>query len=256
MVQCEADKKVIDYNELIAEKLSKIKKKSDDRQESKADSQEEGFKAGLIAREVEITEEENQEPEIDFEERINDAKEEADRILEEARKQAEEIKQQAYQEASKIGYDEGYQQAISDVDDQKAKLEEQKSKLIRDYQEQLNEMEPKLVDAITEVVQDVFKIKFEDNKKIIVHLAKIALGQMKSSKEFIVKVSKADYPFLLKYKEVLDKSISKASNINIVEDSTLLKNQCLIETDGGVFDCSLDVQLDNLTKTLKILSRN
>jgi flagellar assembly protein FliH len=71
-----------------------------------------------------------------------------------------------------------------------------------------------------------------------------------------VKVSKADYPYVLKYKEVLEKTVTKATNIEIIEDVTLSKNQCLIETDGGVFDCSLDVQLDNLTKTLKILSYN
>ena len=72
----------------------------------------------------------------------------------------------------------------------------------------------------------------------------------------MLKVSKSDYPFILKYKEVLDKSIIGEAEINIVEDNSLLKNQCLIETDGGVFDCSLDVQLDNLTKMLRILSRS
>jgi flagellar assembly protein FliH len=255
MVQCDADKKVIDYNELIAEKLSKIQNIQSIYGQNEENVEAGGFKVGLFAREVEITEEETkEEPEISPEEILKNAQEEAEQILEEAKSQAEAIKKEAYQEASQTGYDEGYKSALSDVKEQKDKLELQKDKMIQDYQEQLNQMEPMLVDAITTVVQNVFKVKFEDNRNIIVHLIKIALGQIESNKDFIIKVSKADYPFVLKYKEVLDKSNTKDSNINIVEDSSLSKNQCLIETDGGVFDCSLDVQLDNLTKTLKILS--
>lgn len=257
MVQCDADKKVIDYNDLIAEKLSKLQNNSEHSNDEKNGVDEAGFKAGLLAREVEINEETGSlEPEITPEEILKNANEEASQILEEAKKQAEELKQQAYQESSKQGYDDGYKQSMSDLDQEKDKLEAQRKKLTNEYNEQLKEMEPLLVDAITTIVQNVFKVKFEDNRNMIVHLLKIALSQIDGSKEFYVKVSKTDYPFVLKYKEVLEKTVVKAASIEIMEDITLSKNQCLIETDGGVFDCSLDVQLDNLVKTLKILSRS
>jgi flagellar assembly protein FliH len=256
MVQCDADKKVIDYNELIAEKLSKLQNISDHSHNSEEGAAEDGFQAGIFAREVEITEEEPKEPEVNVQELLENAKEEARQIIEEAKSEAEHLKQQAYQEGSKQGYEDGYQQSLADLEEEKAKLEAQKIKLIQEYREQLNEMEPMLVDAITTVVQNVFKVKFEDNRNMIVHLVKLALGQIENSKQFMIKVSKTDYPFVLKYKEVLEKTVAQAADIVIMEDMTLSKNQCLIENDGGVFDCSLDVQLDNLTKTLKLLSRS
>lgn len=257
MVQCGDDKKVIDYNELIAQKLSKLQKLSNTSHKMGEGSEEDGFKAGLMAIEVEVTpEKEPEEPEITAEELIHNAKEEASIIVQEAEKLAEQLKQDAYQEGSKQGYNDGYEQSTIDTDAEKAKLEADKKKLLQDYDKQLNEMEPLLVNAITTVVQNVFKIKFEDNRNIISHLIKNALGRMESSKEFLVKVSKADYPHVMKYREVLEKTVIKAASIEIIEDMALTKNQCLIETDGGVFDCSLDVQLDNLTKTLKILSNN
>lgn len=255
MVQCDPDKKVIDYNELIAEKLSKLRI-STEQGLTGDDLDEGGFKAGLFAREVAIPDEEEEitEPEITAEEILLNAQNEAELIIENAKKQAETIKQEAYQEACTNGYDEGYKQAMADINKQKEELDMQQRKLVQDYEDQLTQMEPMLVDAITTVVQNVFKVKFEENRNLIVHLLKIALGQIENSNNFIIKVSKTDYSIVLKYKEVLDKVPLKSSNINIVEDITLSKNQCLIETDGGVFDCSLDVQLDNLTKTLKILS--
>ena len=37
-------------------------------------------------------------------------------------------------------------------------------------------------------------------------------------------------------------------------DKTLEKNQCVIEMDNGIIDCSLDVQLEALKQDLKLLS--
>ena len=43
-------------------------------------------------------------------------------------------------------------------------------------------------------------------------------------------------------------------SLEIISDLSLEGNQCIIETDTGIFDCSMDVQLKNLIKDLKSLS--
>ena len=43
-------------------------------------------------------------------------------------------------------------------------------------------------------------------------------------------------------------------SLEIVSDIALSGNQCIIETETGVFDCSMDVQLKNLIKDLRSLS--
>ena len=48
--------------------------------------------------------------------------------------------------------------------------------------------------------------------------------------------------------------MSKDITLDITTDETLGKNDCIIETDGAVFDCSLDKELVNLTKKIKMLS--
>ena len=37
-----------------------------------------------------------------------------------------------------------------------------------------------------------------------------------------------------------------------VQDMALKQNECMIETDSGVFNCSLDVELHNLIKQIKL----
>ena len=43
-------------------------------------------------------------------------------------------------------------------------------------------------------------------------------------------------------------------SLEIIADMTLSKNDCMIETEGGIFDCGLGTQLQELGKQLKLLS--
>ena len=47
---------------------------------------------------------------------------------------------------------------------------------------------------------------------------------------------------------------SPNSTLEIIEDPTLRENECIIESEGGLFDCSLGIELEELTRTLKLLS--
>ena len=42
--------------------------------------------------------------------------------------------------------------------------------------------------------------------------------------------------------------------MEVIEDISLRKNECLIETEGGIFDCGLGTQLAELSRKLRLLS--
>ena len=44
------------------------------------------------------------------------------------------------------------------------------------------------------------------------------------------------------------------SVLEIVEDVSLGENDCMIETEGGIFDCGLGTELSELAQKLKLLS--
>ena len=67
-------------------------------------------------------------------------------------------------------------------------------------------------------------------------------------------VSPEDYKFLTNNQGKIYCAVSKEINLDIVADTTMKKNECIIETDAGVFDCSLDIELNNLIKDIKLLS--
>jgi len=77
---------------------------------------------------------------------------------------------------------------------------------------------------------------------------------IENSREFQIKVNEANFAFLSQYKEDLQKKVGEDVQLDIIMDPLLDQSQCIIETDGGVFDCSMGVELDSLIRDLKMLS--
>ena len=71
---------------------------------------------------------------------------------------------------------------------------------------------------------------------------------------FVIKVSPDDYSFLINNQGKIYCAMSREVNIDIVEDVTLERNQCMIETNTGIFNCSLDIELNKLINNIKLLS--
>lgn len=193
------------------------------------------------------------------------ANEEAERILEEARQMAEGIVNKANEEteaikndAAQSGYNDGCIKAEAKIEEMRQELDneynQRKEELERDYEEKKANIEPELVDILTDVFKKVTLTVAEDNQEIIMHLINGVMRNADSSHNFIIKVSPDDYKFLINNQGKLYVAMSKEVNIDILEDLTMKRNECIIETDTGVFNCGLDIELDNLIKDLKLLS--
>ena len=202
----------------------------------------------------------------DFSEMHAEAEAEAERIIAEAKAQALEIAAQArrdadiertnaFEEGSKQGYDEGYARGYAEADDMKRELSERKRQLEAEFDEMLEDLEPRFIDTITDVYSHIFGVDLMDNRDILVHLIDSTLRKVESSKTFIVHVSADDYPHVNMQKQTLvDGAVAGRGIIEIIEDIALSKGDCQIETDCGIFDCGVGTQLEELTKKLQVLS--
>jgi len=255
------EKRVIDYNELIRQKLKSIRVTLQENQDGSADGQ---FIAGLNAEvveelinpEEELTKirEEAEQLLQNAREEVSQAQEQSEQILNQARQEAEQLKKQAQEQGKAEGYQNGMANAQQEINNLKASVAQERAELQRDYEEKVKELEPVLVDTILEVFEKVTYVLAEDKRDIVLYLVDNVLSHGESSKQFVIRVSKEDFPFVAEHKQMLCEKVPASSEIEIVKDATLIRNQCLIETDGGVFDCSLDVQLENLISDIRVLA--
>ena len=186
---------------------------------------------------------------------LDEAQEKIDEMMENARRQIEIERANAVEEGSKQGFNEGYQQGLSDVDGMKPELAEKRRQLEAEFDEILDNLEPRFVDTITDVYSHIFGVDLMDNRDILVHLVDSTLRKVESSKTFIVHVSAEDYPYVNMQKQTLmEGAVAGRGLIEIIEDIALAKGDCLIETDGGIFDCGISTQLEELNKKLQVLS--
>lgn len=184
---------------------------------------------------------------------INDSKSEAKSILDQAKQEAEQIKKDAFATAKQKGYAEGYTKGEKETQKKKSEFEEKIKTLEEEYSQQLSRLEPQFVQIVASLIEKVTGILVEGKEEVILHLLHKALLNTDKSSQYNIKVANEDYDYLFSKKNVLLSVLPGNVQLEIIEDSSLNKNQCLIETDFRVIDCSLDVQLSNLITDLKLL---
>ena len=110
------------------------------------------------------------------------------------------------------------------------------------------------MDVLLTVFQKVTGAIADTNKGVILHLVEAVMRNSEISRDFLIRVSPDDYQFMLNNTDRLYQHASHNVRIEITEDNNMKRNQCIIETDMGVFDCSLDIQLENLSNEIRLLS--
>ncbi len=250
--------RVINSNQMVEEKLQELARKMRIQAGHEAGFTE-GFSVGLGAEQVEAILE---EPEVDP---VAEAKEEAERILAEAKADSEALLRKAQEEKEQLllqareegqtrGYEEGRAKADAEEMELRKELQKLEDSLKEDYQRKLEQMEPQLVDVVARVFEKVFHIQFGDKTEILLSLVSDAVMDIEGSKEFRIRVSSVNFEFMESRRREIEERVGEDIFLEIISDPLLEENQCTIETDSGMFDCSLGVQLENLIKDLKSLS--
>lgn len=262
----EKEKRIIDNNELVLEKLEKIRREM----EKQSNIDEDGFSLGLDAEKVStLLEDESEEEQVvpvqqTAEEMLEQAKQEADELIQNANQEAEQIKagaqrerEQVLEAAEKEGFEKGYEEARLQCQQEFAKkeadLNHRKEELERELEEEKQKLEPMLVDTILDVFSSVTHVLAEDKKDLILAIVNSAFEDIESSKHYLIKACHEDAVFLRENKHRIQTAVPEAE-IDIVEDALMQKGDCIIDTELGVFDCSLDLQLEQLTEDIKILA--
>lgn len=189
------------------------------------------------------------------EELIAQANEQIEEMKRVAQAQIELEKTEVLEDARQQGFAQGYDEGAAKADELRAALEEEKRALEQRYEEQLVDMEPVLVHAITSVYERVFSLELSEYKPLVTSMLHNALMSVEMNKNYLIHVSRDDYQYVAEHKsELYTDSMTEDTVIDIVEDALMKTGDCLIETSSGIFDCGLGTQLANIRKKLELLS--
>ncbi|MCI8966036.1 MAG: hypothetical protein HFH75_00405 [Lachnospiraceae bacterium] len=205
------------------------------------------------------------------EELIAEAQAQIEQMREEAIAEIEQTKIQILEEARSQGYQEGFEQGQNDGfaqghqdglnsiaqerEQAQAEAEQMMAAMEDEYQRRIKELEPIFIDTLTGIYEHIFHVSLKNSRELIVYLIQNTMRNIETGSTYLIHVSKEDYPFASMQKRELIKGTNIAlDNVELLEDVTLGKNECMIETGNGVFDCSLGTQLEALNEELRLLS--
>ena len=273
--------RVIDSNELIANKLQILNEIAEREMEPEYEDEPAEFREGLNAEQLEMLLEDNPDALRDMdpdgdengsgvihadraamledvsreaEEMIENARQEAQGIIDAANAEAESIRDSFKEQGYSEGYEQGHAEGLKVIDDKTKELEDKEGELLADYDRKLEEMEPMLVDAITDIFEHIFHVSLSSNREIMLNLLHDTVRNVEGGKNFIVHVSKSEFEYINDRKDQLTEGLGSTDTIEVIEDLTLRQSECFVEAEGGIYDCGIGTELELLKKELMLLA--
>lgn len=224
---------------------------------------------------IELNEEE-QELEIDdalIHQQMEQAKTEANAIVSEARNQAQaildEIQQarnqwefeekpmyieQAQKEGYQQGKEDGIQQGYSEMAEILAHAKEIVALSKQDYEKRIEAAEPVILELAIKAAEKIIGLKLDETTDAFLSIVKRTIKQARDHREVQLHVHPTRYAFILSQKEELDAIFPKNTDFYIYPDEDLSENSCIIESENGRIDASVDSQLHELrTKLMEFM---
>lgn len=185
---------------------------------------------------------------------IANAKSEAEKIIQDARLEEQKIKADAKQDGFRQGHDDGYSAGESEIERLVERLRKMVEALMLRREEILKETEQQIVELVILMTRKVVKIISETQKTAIMSNVLAALKKVKSRGNVILHVNLEDLKLASANADEFIKRVENIQGITVVEDSTVEKGGCVVETDFGAIDARISSQLSELEEKIMEIS--
>lgn len=185
---------------------------------------------------------------------IANAKSEAEKIIQDAHLEEQKIKADAKQDGFKQGHDDGYSAGESEIERLVERLRKMVEALMLRREEILKETEQQIVELVILMTRKVVKIISETQKTAIMSNILAALKKVKSRGNVILHVNLEDLRLASANADEFIKRVENIQGITVVEDSTVEKGGCVVETDFGAIDARISSQLSELEEKIMEIS--
>ncbi|MBQ9103179.1 MAG: flagellar assembly protein FliH [Treponema berlinense] len=184
---------------------------------------------------------------------IADAREQASQIQAKSEIEKDEIKRNSYEEGLKEGKKDGYDSGKEEVNrliDRSHKILEA---VLNRREQILNETEEQIIQLVLLMTRKVVKVMSENQKSVVMANVLSALKKVKARGDVTIRVNLEDVKLTTEHIKDFIEQVESVSGITVVEDSSVEKGGCIVETDFGAIDARISSQLSELeSKILEI----
>jgi len=149
----------------------------------------------------------------------------------------------------------GYDKAKAAFDAEIAKLKDQTSKFLKQLEDtkktMINGLEHILLRFCVELTKKIVSCELTTNTDMIAATIKRALAMIADRDNLLIRVSPGDMEAASGNKDFLSSVTERLENVRIEVDARIPKGGCIVESNSGLVDARLGVQLDEVEELVE-----
>jgi flagellar assembly protein FliH len=162
----------------------------------------------------------------------------------------EKIQKEARDTGNAEGREQGYQEGRAEVQ----RLTDNLQRIITAAIERRNliieESETQVINLVLLIAKKVIKVISENQKNVVINNVVQALRKLKSRGEVVIRVNLADLELTSAHIADFMKMVENVKAITVLEDSSVDRGGCILETDFGQIDARVSSQLSEIEERI------
>jgi len=195
-----------------------------------------------------------QKAEDDAQKMLDDTKKKTKEMETEVRKTLDGELKAAQDKGREEGKEAGFAEGKAEVERLVARTQTMLERAQNKRGEILAETEKEIIDLVLLISRKVVKVISENQEGVIISNIIQALRKVKSKGTCLIKVNMEDLQLATEHKEEFIKLVEGVKDIQIMEDTTVDKGGCIIQTEFGEIDARISSQLAELESKILELS--
>jgi flagellar assembly protein FliH len=179
------------------------------------------------------------------------ARQQAEEVLRQARARGAELEEEGYWEGYRRGYEEALQQARAEADRIREEARRVLEEARRHREEMLAALEPEVVELAMAVAGQVVHQQLAVAPETVVSVARAALARLRRRRHLVLWANPRDVEYLRSEKEKLVQELGEEASLSIIADPDVSPGGCRVESEGGQVDATLEGQLARLKEALR-----
>ena len=190
-----------------------------------------------------------------------EAETEAAQVAQEAEKKARALEEETNErvaalekEAYEKGYTEGKEKGFACGEEEVRRLVERLhfiiSKAIEKRAEIIDDSEQQLIDMVLLIARKVIKVISENQRNVVINNVIQSLRKLKSRGDVVIRVNLEDLQLTTEHAREFVEKIENVKTVTVMEDSTVDRGGCIIETDFGQIDARISSQLHEIEEKI------
>ncbi|MCR4579874.1 MAG: flagellar assembly protein FliH [Treponema sp.] len=177
---------------------------------------------------------------------IAKAKMEAEQIISDAQSQSSSLAQEARQKGYDEGHAEGYENGVAEANRLVDRMHKIVEAVMLRREEILKDTESQIVELVILMARKVIKVLSENQKNVVMANTLAALKKVKTRGTVTLRVNLEDVNLTTAHVDEFIQHVENVQGITVLEDSTVEKGGCVVETDFGSIDARISSQLGEL----------